>query len=95
VFDSKTGFNDWFGNTKATPSGGEDDWLEMEKRVIVISRLHQILEPFMLRRMVEDVESRLPKKIAVTLQVCSRVSERIGTPRELIPLDNSQCASNV
>ncbi|GAB4861720.1 hypothetical protein Ancab_036973 [Ancistrocladus abbreviatus] len=33
----------------------EDDWLETEKKVIIIHRLHQILEPFLLRRHVEDV----------------------------------------
>ena len=37
----------------ASQGGGEGaDWLEMEKRVVVIHRLHQILEPFMLRRQV-------------------------------------------
>lgn len=30
--------------------GTGDDWMEKEKRVVVIHRLHQILEPFMLRR---------------------------------------------
>ncbi len=30
--------------------------------MVVIHRLHQILEPFMLRRQVQDVESRLPEK---------------------------------
>lgn len=35
----------------------------MEKRVVVIHRLHEILEPFMLRRQVEDVESKLPPKV--------------------------------
>lgn len=35
------------------PQGGpEQDWLATEKRVVVIHRLHQILEPFMLRRQV-------------------------------------------
>jgi len=27
--------------------------MEKEKKIIVISRLHQILEPFMLRRLVQ------------------------------------------
>ncbi len=39
------------------------EWLATEKRVVVIHRLHQILEPFMLRRQVQDVESRLPEKV--------------------------------
>ena len=44
-----------------------DEWLETEKRVVVIHRLHQILEPFMLRRQVQDVEGRLPPKVAPSL----------------------------
>lgn len=32
------------------------DWLETEKRVVVIHRLHQILEPFMLRRQVRGAQ---------------------------------------
>ncbi|KFM28455.1 ATP-dependent helicase BRM [Auxenochlorella protothecoides] len=43
--------------------------LPEEKRVVVIHRLHQILEPFMLRRQVEDVESKLPAKVAMTVRV--------------------------
>ena len=49
--------------------GSEADWLAMEKRVVVIHRLHQILEPFMLRRQVEDVESKLPAKVPVVVKV--------------------------
>ena len=61
VFDSYSAFQSWFstdGEDKAA-----DEWLMKEKRVIVISRLHQILEPFMLRRRIEDVESKLPPKV--------------------------------
>ncbi len=45
------------------------EWLATEKRVVVIHRLHQILEPFMLRRQVQDVESRLPEKVRLPLEV--------------------------
>jgi SNF2 family DNA or RNA helicase len=31
-------------------------------------RLHQILEPFMLRRQVQDVEGKLPEKITITIK---------------------------
>ena len=31
--------------------------------MVVIHRLHQILEPFMLRRQVQDVEGSLPQKV--------------------------------
>ena len=66
VFDDKSTFTEWFGDSLGKASDGakqEDEWLETEKRVVVIHRLHQILEPFMLRRQVEDVESKLPPKV--------------------------------
>jgi SNF2 family DNA or RNA helicase len=31
-------------------------------------RLHQILEPFMLRRQVQDVEGKLPEKVTITIK---------------------------
>lgn len=65
VFDNRKVFHDWFSQPfqKEVSHNGEDDWLETEKKVIIIHRLHQILEPFMLRRRVEDVEGSLPPKV--------------------------------
>ncbi|XVF80095.1 hypothetical protein PTKIN_Ptkin15bG0042900 [Pterospermum kingtungense] len=71
VFDSRKAFHDWFSQPfqKEGPThNAEDDWLETEKKVIIIHRLHQILEPFMLRRRVEDVEGSLPPKISIVLR---------------------------
>ncbi|KAK7295103.1 hypothetical protein RJT34_18007 [Clitoria ternatea] len=71
VFDNKKAFNDWFSKPfqKEGPNqNSEDDWLETEKKVIIIHRLHQILEPFMLRRRVEDVEGSLPPKVSIVLR---------------------------
>ncbi|XP_057454652.1 ATP-dependent helicase BRM-like isoform X2 [Lotus japonicus] len=71
VFDNRKAFNDWFSKPfqKEGPTqNAEDDWLETEKKVIIIHRLHQILEPFMLRRRVEDVEGSLPPKVSVVLR---------------------------
>ncbi|KAK7394748.1 hypothetical protein VNO78_15285 [Psophocarpus tetragonolobus] len=71
VFDNKKAFNDWFSKPfqKEGPNQNtEDDWLETEKKVIIIHRLHQILEPFMLRRRVEDVEGSLPPKVSIVLR---------------------------
>ncbi|XP_065859640.1 ATP-dependent helicase BRM [Euphorbia lathyris] len=71
VFDNRKAFHDWFSKPfqKETPAhDGEDDWLETEKKVIIIHRLHQILEPFMLRRRVEDVEGSLPPKVSFVLR---------------------------
>ncbi|KAL4191446.1 hypothetical protein AMTRI_Chr07g80580 [Amborella trichopoda] len=72
VFDNCKAFHDWFAKPfqKDNPSSqnAEDDWLETEKKVIIIHRLHQILEPFMLRRRVEDVEGSLPPKVSIVLR---------------------------
>ncbi|KAI3449203.1 hypothetical protein Pfo_005868 [Paulownia fortunei] len=71
VFDNRKAFHDWFSQPfqKEGPMhNAEDDWLETEKKVIIIHRLHQILEPFMLRRRVEDVEGSLPPKVSVVLK---------------------------
>ncbi|XP_058191289.1 ATP-dependent helicase BRM-like isoform X2 [Rhododendron vialii] len=71
VFDNRKAFHDWFSQPfqKDGPTHNtEDDWLETEKKVIIIHRLHQILEPFMLRRRVEDVEGSLPPKVSIVLR---------------------------
>ncbi|AQK67811.1 ATP-dependent helicase BRM-like [Zea mays] len=72
VFDSSKAFSDWFSKPfqrdGPTHNEEEDDWLETEKKVIIIHRLHQILEPFMLRRRVEDVEGSLPRKDSIVLR---------------------------
>jgi SWI/SNF-related matrix-associated actin-dependent regulator of chromatin subfamily A protein 2/4 len=69
VFDNAKIFQQWFGADKGAGAGeaGEVDWMEKEKKIIVISRLHQILEPFMLRRMVQDVERKLPPKVTIVV----------------------------
>ena len=71
VFDNAKVFQQWFGDDgkkSAAGAGGEgEDWMEKEKKIIVISRLHQILEPFMLRRLVQDVERKLPAKITIAV----------------------------
>ncbi|XP_024175823.1 ATP-dependent helicase BRM isoform X2 [Rosa chinensis] len=71
VFDNRKAFHDWFSKPfqrEAPTPDADDDWLETEKKVIIIHRLHQILEPFMLRRRVEDVEGALPPKISIVLR---------------------------
>ncbi|CAN6455544.1 unnamed protein product [Victoria cruziana] len=71
VFDNRKAFYDWFSQPfqkDGQSQTAEDDWLETEKKVIIIHRLHQILEPFMLRRRVEDVEGSLPPKVPIVLR---------------------------
>ncbi|EPS60972.1 hypothetical protein M569_13829, partial [Genlisea aurea] len=71
VFDNRKAFHDWFSQPfqkEGLGHSAENDWLETEKKVIIIHRLHQILEPFMLRRRVEDVEGALPPKVSIVLK---------------------------
>src|ERR1700678_2492637 len=51
VFNSSEDFDSWFGENQAL---GEQD---------LVAKLHQVLKPFLLRRLKSDVEkSLLPKK---------------------------------
>lgn len=61
MFDNQSVFAEWFSEfvgqapltaASAAPKDSEAAWFLNEKRMLVITRLHQILEPFMLRRMV-------------------------------------------
>ena len=72
VFDSASSFDDWFaaplgadagpslpGAASAAASAAP---LNEEEQLLVITRLHQVLRPFMLRRTKAEVESDLPSK---------------------------------
>jgi SWI/SNF-related matrix-associated actin-dependent regulator of chromatin subfamily A protein 2/4 len=66
VFNDQQTFSEWFtrflgtdSDGKPQPSGGggpEASAMDREKRILVVNRLHQILSPFMLRRMVSFVD---------------------------------------
>ncbi|XP_047063817.1 ATP-dependent DNA helicase DDM1-like isoform X1 [Lolium rigidum] len=61
IFSSHQEFESWFD---FSGKGDEQQQEETDenKRVLVISKLHAILRPFLLRRMKEDVEQMLPRK---------------------------------
>jgi SWI/SNF-related matrix-associated actin-dependent regulator of chromatin subfamily A protein 2/4 len=63
VFNDSNTFSEWFtrflgvdtfGDGANAPGSGPSDAaaLDREKKILVVNRLHQILSPFMLRRMV-------------------------------------------
>ena len=75
LFGSSDDFSTWFGSAAAAGSSeaaaavaadpdaaAEAALLSEEEELIVTSRLHQVLRPFMLRRMKESVASELPAK---------------------------------
>ncbi|CAK7271792.1 transcriptional regulator [Sporothrix epigloea] len=62
IFKSATTFDDWF-NTPFANTGGQDRMeLTEEEQILVIRRLHKVLQPFLLRRLKKDVEKDLPDK---------------------------------
>ena len=43
--------------------------LNEEEKLLIIKRFHQVLRPFLLRRIKKEVESELPNKAEFTLMV--------------------------
>ena len=43
--------------------------LSEEERLLVINRLHQVLRPFLLRRVKKEVEKELPPKTEMVIKV--------------------------
>ncbi|KXS21461.1 hypothetical protein M427DRAFT_130252 [Gonapodya prolifera JEL478] len=65
IFDSYDQFLAWFDieeNLHGDNDGGAAGILEKEEREGVVSNLHTLLRPFMLRRCKTDVETTLPPK---------------------------------
>ncbi len=62
IFKSSTTFDDWF-NTPFANTGGQDRMeLNEEEQILIIRRLHKVLQHFLLRRLKKDVEKDLPDK---------------------------------
>lgn len=72
VFSSQASFEQWFSqpfqafqSSTNAPEAKTDaeTGLSEEERLLVINRLHQILRPFLLRRVKKDVLHQLPTKV--------------------------------
>ncbi|XVF38622.1 hypothetical protein REPUB_Repub20aG0118300 [Reevesia pubescens] len=89
IFNSSEDFSQWFN--KPFESNGDNSadeaLLSEEENLLIINRLHQVLRPFVLRRLKHKVENELPEKI-VRLVRCEasayqkllmkRVEENLG-----------------
>lgn len=63
VFSSLQEFQSWFDfESDLSNAGGENSILNKEEKDKVVTHLHTILRPFLLRRVKSDVEASLPKK---------------------------------
>ncbi|RDW76688.1 putative SNF2 family helicase/ATPase PasG [Aspergillus mulundensis] len=61
IFNDLNSFQNWFDFSSVLDSNGQTDGIERRKRSLV-STMHSILKPFLLRRVKTDVETALPKK---------------------------------
>ncbi len=75
VFSSLENFESWFDfASQVGQEGADEEIVAREQRGAVVSKLHAILKPFLLRRIKSDVETSLPGKMEVILY--SRMSEK-------------------
>ncbi|KAI8343635.1 SNF2 family N-terminal domain-containing protein [Chlamydoabsidia padenii] len=62
IFDSLDMFQSWFDFSDIEKKSGQERIMKEEQEDQIITSLHTILKPFLLRRLKTDVEHSLPKK---------------------------------
>ncbi|XP_049940622.1 lymphoid-specific helicase-like [Schistocerca serialis cubense] len=62
IFNDLSVFESWFMASELTQMSSDVKIIEQEKKMNVLSTMHQILTPFVLRRLKTDVELKLPPK---------------------------------
>lgn len=69
IFACCEDFEKWFNRPFAKFGMEREIPLNEEERLLVINRLHQVLRPFLLRRMKKEVEQELPNKVEYVIKV--------------------------
>lgn len=62
IFDKLESFEAWFDFSALKERNGYEQILSQERKKSLVTSLHAILKPFLLRRVKADVETSLPKK---------------------------------
>ncbi|GBN17465.1 Lymphoid-specific helicase [Araneus ventricosus] len=68
IFDDLQIFQSWFDISRLSESGGTQELVAQEQEKQIVSTIHQILTPFLLRRTKSDVELGLPPKKTVVVR---------------------------
>ncbi|KAF2722940.1 SWI/SNF chromatin remodeling complex component [Polychaeton citri CBS 116435] len=76
IFDKLESFESWFDFSALKEKGGVEQILSEEKRRSLVTSLHAILKPFLLRRVKADVETSLPKKREYVLYAPLSMTQR-------------------
>ncbi|KAI5070128.1 hypothetical protein GOP47_0014471 [Adiantum capillus-veneris] len=90
IFNSSEDFAQWFNKPFETVADAATDQalLSEEENLLIINRLHQVLRPFVLRRLKHKVENELPEKFerlvrckpsAYQLLLMKRVKDKLGS----------------
>ena len=69
VFESCEDFEKWFAMPLGSKTNEKELGLNEEEQLLIINRLHQVLRPFLLRRVKKEVESELPNKVEYVIKV--------------------------
>ncbi len=70
VFSSCDDFEKWFSMPLARIASDKEKCdLSEEEKLLIINRLHQVLRPFLLRRVKKEVESEIPNKVEHVLKI--------------------------
>ncbi|KAK2975847.1 hypothetical protein RJ640_022864 [Escallonia rubra] len=67
IFSSSEEFESWFDFSGKCNNEAMKEEQEEKRRAQVVTKLHTILRPFLLRRMKQDVEQQLPRKKEIIL----------------------------
>lgn len=67
IFSSLQNFESWFDIESVVEGGGDGTDVATEQRATTVSKLHDILRPFLLRRIKGDVELCLPRKSEIIM----------------------------
>eukprot|EP00189_Rhodosorus_marinus_P008285 CAMPEP_0184753440 /NCGR_PEP_ID=MMETSP0315-20130426/44101_1 /TAXON_ID=101924 /ORGANISM="Rhodosorus marinus, Strain UTEX LB 2760" /LENGTH=2740 /DNA_ID=CAMNT_0027232815 /DNA_START=1 /DNA_END=8224 /DNA_ORIENTATION=- len=80
IFQTAENFEHWFSapfQEKSLGGSGEMQGLNEEEKLLIINRLHQVLRPFLLRRLKSEVESQLPDKIETVIRCQQSVWQKV------------------
>mmetsp|Transcript_975 Transcript_975/g.2405 ORF Transcript_975/g.2405 Transcript_975/m.2405 type:complete len:1009 (+) Transcript_975:3343-6369(+) len=69
IFNSQEDFEKWFNQPFSKISDKQQVELNEEESLLIINRMHQVLRPFLLRRVKKEVESELPDKVENVIKV--------------------------
>ncbi|KAI9683443.1 MAG: hypothetical protein M1829_005515 [Trizodia sp. TS-e1964] len=86
IFDKLESFESWFDFSALKEKDGHKQILDDERQSSIISTLHAILKPFLLRRVKTDVETNLPKKREYILYAPMSVAQQ-ELYREIVSKD--------